>query len=85
VNCSFTHVAAVRHGRVTKRAKRIGSLGPPRRASGLTARHGKDASPAQANPIRPRYTNGGGHPSGHGEACHRRGSNEQRHSASRSG
>ena len=45
----------------------------------------EDVSPANANPIRPRDTHGGGHSSEGDEACHQGGSNEQRHPLGRPG
>jgi hypothetical protein len=51
----------------------------------LTSDESEDASPAQANPVRPRETNGGGQSAEGAEACYRCGSNERVHASDRSG
>ena len=62
VNCSFVHVAEPERGG----AIRLVETGE----ANLRA-------VAPANPIRPRYANGGGQPANDEEACNRRGRNEQ--------
>lgn len=51
----------------------------------LASDESEDASPAYANPVRPRETNGGGQSAEGAEAWYRCGSNERVHASTRSG